>query len=139
MTPEFVARLSPSEEVTVTVKAKSASESAAGVICNPVRSPSDKVQVPFPLSVPAFSDAPVGTPSMTIPVIASESSVTPGVITRSIAVSSVPDASTTVMVGVSATPVTSTLNVVVEVADVPSSEVVVVIVREKSLSSLAAG
>ena len=57
---------SPSVEVAVTVSVKSASQFAGGVIVRPGELAGVSVQLPSPLSVPADSTAPAGTPEMMI-------------------------------------------------------------------------
>ena len=144
MVPELVAVSVPSVDVDVTVRTKSASESAAGVICKPYRSPSDNVQVVTPstvLDVPVFKVAPSGTPSMTMLVMLSESSVTAVMMFRLIALSSRPETSATFSVGASASGSTETAMVpTVEAVSPPSASVeVAVTVRSKSASESLAG
>ena len=77
----------------------------------PSRSPASKVQVPLPLSVPADRLAPVGTPDT---VTKSTVSVLPGTaaaISRAIAVSSAPEAASTVTSAASPTGFTVTFSV----------------------------
>ena len=98
--------------VATTVSEKSVSLSAGGVIVSPVRSPGANVQEPSPLSVPADSAAPAGTPE----TVTDSVSVPPGsarlaVMSSTIAVSSFPVASVTVRFGGAPVPVTVTLNV----------------------------
>ena len=96
-----VATSSPSVDIATTVNVKSTSEFAGGVMVRFSRSPAVKVQVPSPLSVPADSSAPSGTPSTTMDRV-SEASVTRAEISSSMAASSAPAASATSNVGASA-------------------------------------
>ena len=102
----------PSVAVEVTVRVKSASESAGGVMVRPESWPWVRVQVPSPLSVPADRLAPVGTPETTTDRLSEPSvSVSAEVMSRVIAVSSLPETSLAVTVGASATALTATLKV----------------------------
>ncbi len=70
---------------------------------SPGRSPAARVQVPSPLSVPADSVAPVGTPAITIESMVSELSITLADRLIAMAVSSAPDAPGAVTAAASAT------------------------------------
>ncbi len=115
--------------VTLTPRVKSSLLSAGGVMLRPSRSSASSVQVPSPLSVPADSVAPVGTPE-TVMETDSEPSVSSCVtsILRPMALSSLPAASVTSRVEPatsSSTAATSTVSVPVVVAVSPSASVAV--------------
>ena len=106
--PLVVATSPPSADCAVTPMSNEPLKSSAGVIVKPSRSPDDKVHVPSLLSVPAERVAPSGTPEI-VTVRVSLESVRPASISSAIAESSLPDASATSSVGISATPATSTV------------------------------
>ena len=139
---EAVLSFSASVLVAVTVRVKSASLLAGGVMVRPLSCAGVKVQLPLALRVPAESLAPVGTPAIEIERDSEPSrSLRAGVILRAMAVSSFPLAAVTVRVGVSATAVTVTLRVALVLARSPFSASVLVAVtcNWKSASLLAGG
>ena len=128
----------PSVDVAVTVRAKSALSSLGGVMLRPVNWADVSVQLPSPLSLPAESEAPVGTPEITTERL-SELSETADDRSSEIAASSLPLLSATDRLGVSATAVTVTSRVSELVAEVLPSLAVAVTVSEKLLLSSLAG
>ena len=132
-----VATSSPSADVAVTPRSNDPLKSSAGVIVKPSSWSELSVQVPSPLSVPADSVAPSGTP-LIVTVRVSELSARPASMSRAMAESSLPEASETSSVGVSATPSTSTVIEPVEVATSdPSVEVAVTPRSNEPLKSSA--
>ena len=97
-----VSTVEPSSEDAVTVSWKSASLCCGGVMVRPLVCAGVRVQVPSPLSVPAESVAPVGTPETSTDCVAPGSRL-PRVMLSGIAVSSSPVTSAVTTVGASLT------------------------------------
>ncbi len=142
MEPETVLVAPPSVSVVVTLtpSVKSALLSSGGVTVRPSRSSAPSVQVPSPLSVPAESVAPAGTPD-TVTETVSEPSVSSCVTSmeRLMALSSVPAASATSRVEPatsSSIAPTLTVSVPLLVAVSPPSNSVAVEVTVKSKEPL---
>ncbi len=113
---------SASVEAAVSVMSMSPAKFGGGVMVRPSKSAVVNVQVPSPLSVPAESTAPSGTPETTMERDSEPStSVSAEPRSRLMAVSSRPLASWAVAVGASATAVTVTSSSAVVPPDVTES------------------
>ena len=133
-----VASLSPSVEVTDTLRVRSPEKFAAGVICNPSSSAAVRVTEPSSLTVPALRVAPF-RPEIVISLSVSLASVSAALMSRSIAWSSKPSASATVSSGASATPAMETVRSLVVVASLSPSVEVTDTLRVRSPEKFAAG
>ena len=131
-----------SVDVAATDNVKSAVLSVGGVIVRPVSCVGVSVTDPSGFTVPVDKVAPAGmSETVTVRVSEPSMSVSAEVMSRAIAVSSVPEAVFTVRVGASASPVTETASVSLTVAVSPDSVSVVVTATGEGevIASLSAG